>query len=272
MQSRSMSNDPTPAAVLSASAVRRAIARRVADAHRTIGDDALLAFVSGSVVDDIADAKSDVDMSVIFHRLPAESALIAACRDAGGSEWFWRTGTLNGDGMVVAFRLDDIEVQIGYSDIDTLRAQVNTLLIDHNPDTPLHKLAEGIVKAEPLAGADQLTELQGQPCSVSAGACARHGRALSAAVDAVARHRPTRRSGRSAVVSRRNGERLLRDVRNPGRVEPTLFHPLSVQAHAAPRREPAAGTRRSRRTRRNAARSADAPRVRPALRTRGRSA
>ena len=157
-----MSDDPTPAAVLSASAVRRAIARRVADAHRTIGDDALLAFVSGSVVDDIADAKSDIDMSVIFHRLPAESALIAACRDAGGREWFWRTGTLHDDGMVVAFRLDDIEVQIGYSDIDTLRAQMNTLLIDHNPDTPLHKLAEGIIKAEPLAGADQLTELQGR--------------------------------------------------------------------------------------------------------------
>ena len=144
----------------SESAIRRTLARRVADAHLAIGDDRLIAFVSGSVVDDLADAKSDVDMSVVFQELPPEEALAAACQRAGGAAWFWQTGTLRDDGLVVAFRLDDIEVQIGYSDARTLHAQVDTLLVEHNPDTPLHKLAEGILKAEALAGADQLTALQ----------------------------------------------------------------------------------------------------------------
>jgi len=48
------------------SAQRRAIAQRVADAHA-----APLAFVSGSVVDELADERSDVDMSVVFDALPA---------------------------------------------------------------------------------------------------------------------------------------------------------------------------------------------------------
>ena len=152
--------DPKNAVPPSASAVRREIARRVATAHQAIGDDALLAFVSGSVVDDIADAKSDIDMSVVFQQLPTEADLAAACRRAGGTDWFWCTGALSDEGMVVAFRVDEIEVQIGYSDARTLHAQVDTLLVEHNPDTPLHKLAEGILKAELLAGAEQLAALQ----------------------------------------------------------------------------------------------------------------
>ena len=45
---------------------RLAIAQRVADAHRGIDDVSLLSFVSGSTVENLADACSDVDMSVIF--------------------------------------------------------------------------------------------------------------------------------------------------------------------------------------------------------------
>lgn len=141
--------------------LRRAIAQRVADAHRSLaGGDALLAFVSGSVVDELADARSDVDMSVVFETLPPESELNAACQRAGGAPWFWSAGTLADGGLVVAFRLDGIEVQIGYSDRKTLVAHLDTLLVEHTPDTPIHKLGEGILKAEPLAGERALRELQ----------------------------------------------------------------------------------------------------------------
>ena len=37
----------------------------------------MLALLSGSVVEDIADALSDVDMSVVFETLPAEAELQA---------------------------------------------------------------------------------------------------------------------------------------------------------------------------------------------------
>ena len=45
---------------------RHRLAQRVAEAHRGVDDSSLLAFVSGSVVDGLADAQSDVDMSVVF--------------------------------------------------------------------------------------------------------------------------------------------------------------------------------------------------------------
>ena len=137
------------------SARRRAIAQRVADAH-----GAPLAFVSGSVVEELADERSDVDMSVVFDVLPARDELAEACRRAGGTDWFWSAGALDDGGLVVAFRVDGIEVQIGYSDAKTLDAHLDELLVEHQPDTPTHKLGEGILKAEPLAGAARLAALQ----------------------------------------------------------------------------------------------------------------
>ncbi len=174
-----MPSDPSS---LGAAARRHlAIAQRVADAHRGIDDSSLLAFVSGSTVEDLVDEFSDVDMSVVFARLPGEAALRSACRRAaaaaatgapdaeGGKtdekpegEWTWSMGNLEdaGEGGVVAFRIDGIEVQIGYAAEAGLTADIDELLVVHNPDTPNHKLAEGIAKALPLAGAGLLQALQ----------------------------------------------------------------------------------------------------------------
>lgn len=138
--------------------LRVAIAQRVADAHRGIDDASLLSFVSGSTVDNLADARSDVDMSVVFAALPEEAVLRDACRRAGG-EWFWSQGDVS-EGLVVAFRVDGIEVQIGYNSEATLTADLDEVLVRHNPDTPNHKLAEGVLKALPLAGAERLAALQ----------------------------------------------------------------------------------------------------------------
>ena len=137
------------------SALRRTIAQRVADAHA-----APLAFVSGSVVDELADQRSDVDMSVVFDALPERDALLEACRRAGGTDWFWHAGDLADGGLVVAFRIDGIEVQIGYSDTKTLDAHLDELLVEHKADTSTHKLGEGILKAEALAGAERLAVLK----------------------------------------------------------------------------------------------------------------
>jgi hypothetical protein len=146
---------------IDASNLRRAIARRVADAHAALDDPALLALVSGSVVDGTADERSDVDMSVVLSRWPeTEAPLEAACAAAGGSAWFWRAGSLAETGLVVAFRIDGIEVQIGYATHDKLASDLDELLLRHNPDTPLHKLGEGLLKAEALAGGPLLDALK----------------------------------------------------------------------------------------------------------------
>ena len=148
------------ATAASASDRLRALAQRVAQAHVGLREPVVLSLLSGSVVEDIADALSDVDMSVVFETLPAEAELQAACAQAGGSAWFWQAGSLAEGGLVVAFRLDGVEIQIGYNDLATLQREVDQVLVDHDPDTPQHKLAEGLLKAEPLIGAARLEALQ----------------------------------------------------------------------------------------------------------------
>jgi len=137
---------------------RLALARRVADAHRGIDASSLLSFVSGSTVEGIADARSDVDMSVLFAALPEERLLRDACRTIGG-EWFWSSGNVS-EGLVVSFMLDGIEVQIGYNSEARFVADLDEVLVRHDPDTVNHKLAEGVLKGVPLAGAERFHALQ----------------------------------------------------------------------------------------------------------------
>lgn len=146
--------------VAARAARHRALAARAADAHRPLGDARLCAFVSGSTVEDLVDARSDVDMSVVFERMPASERLQQACRDAGCTGWDWSIGDPADGSFVVSFRLDGVDVQIGYSTHAALGAHLDELLVRHNPDTPLHKLAEGILKAEPLIDAEALRDAQ----------------------------------------------------------------------------------------------------------------
>ena len=139
---------------------RRRLAQRVSDGHRGIDDSTLLTFLSGSVVDGLADARSDVDMSVVMAELPGRDVLERACQAAGGTPWFWSSGDLASQQLVVAFHVDDVEVQVAYASHAVLHDQLDELLVRHNPDTPLQKLAEGILKAEPLFSQQPLQALQ----------------------------------------------------------------------------------------------------------------
>lgn len=141
-----------------ASDLRRRLARRVAEAHAPLSP--WMGLVSGSTVEDAADARSDVDMSLLFETLPPESALRDACTAAGGAPWHWQVGDFDGSGAVVAFRLEGIETQIAYASRASFEAELDQVLLRHDPDTPLHKLCEGVAKAEPLAGAAALAAAQ----------------------------------------------------------------------------------------------------------------
>ncbi|MFZ2651398.1 MAG: hypothetical protein WA210_14950 [Burkholderiaceae bacterium] len=139
---------------------RRAIARRFADAHRGIDDASLLAYLSSPGADEIADPKSDIDMSIVFQSLPDESVLAAACARVTRAPWICHQGSLAEGCMVVALRVDGIEVQIGYCDHATLNARVNDLIVGHGPGAELPGLDQAILKAEPLAGRAELARLQ----------------------------------------------------------------------------------------------------------------
>jgi hypothetical protein len=134
------------------------IAQRVADSHRGIDDASLLSFVSGSTVEDLADDRSDVDMSVVFDALPDREVLRAACQRVG-DDWFWSDGDTT-DGLVVSFRVDGIEVQIGYANHAGLVKELEDVIVRHDPASWNAKLVEGVLKALPLAGAERLAALQ----------------------------------------------------------------------------------------------------------------
>jgi hypothetical protein len=140
--------------------VRRRIASRVAAAHEAALPGPLLALVSGSTVEELADERSDVDMGIVLPTLPDRATLEAACAQAGGTAWFWCIGDAADGGLVAAFHVQGIETQVAYSTRERFEIEIDEVLLRHNPDTPLHKLAEGVLKAEPLAGADALRAVQ----------------------------------------------------------------------------------------------------------------
>lgn len=137
---------------------RRRLAQRVLDAHRGIDDSSLLAFVSGSVVDGLADARSDIDLCIAWNDPPPLEQLQQACRAAGGSPW--APGAVEPAGAPVAFQADGIEVRLTYTTHDALLQQLDELLVRHRPDSPVHRLADAILKAEPLFGHRPLQALQ----------------------------------------------------------------------------------------------------------------
>jgi hypothetical protein len=136
--------------------LRRAVAQRVADAHEPLLPGAITAMVFGSTADGLADTRSDIDMSIVFEQLPAEDELAAACRSTGGGAWAWRSGRLHEEGMAVSFELDGIEVQVVYTDPRILQADLDELLVEHKPDTLNHKIAEGLLRAQPLIAPERL--------------------------------------------------------------------------------------------------------------------
>ncbi len=154
-----MATPPQPAFAV---ATRRAMAHRVADAHAALAPGALCAMLLGSTADGSADDRSDLDISLVFDHLPDEAALAAACRGCGGGVWLWQSGQLHEEGLAVGFTVDGIEVQIAYSAPAILQRDLNELLVEHKADTLNHKIAEGLLKAEALIGAERLLAWRAQ--------------------------------------------------------------------------------------------------------------
>lgn len=143
------------------SSQRRRLAQRVADAHRNIDDGTLLAWVTGSVVEGLADAQSDVNLALIWAEDQPPEVLRQACAHAGGEGWHPEHGP---DGRLrgVRFQADGIEVQLAYGTHAALDTVLDELLLRHRPDGPAHEWGDAMVRAEPLFGHRPLQALQGR--------------------------------------------------------------------------------------------------------------
>ncbi|HSG98484.1 MAG TPA: hypothetical protein VLB27_00445 [candidate division Zixibacteria bacterium] len=108
----------------------------------------------GSGAEGRCDYFSDLDMSVYYDELPGEEELTASRVTLGGSERKWTLGTRADGWFAEAFEIDGIECQVGHTLISGFEETLDEVLVRHNPDTPLHKALDGLMKGRILFGAE----------------------------------------------------------------------------------------------------------------------
>lgn len=140
-------------------ALRRALARRMTDAHRACADPAWLAFNAAASVRRTAD-EADLKLTFVLRSLPDESTLHDACERAGATPWLRREGACLQGSFLVHCRAEGLSVQLLYLDRATLERCIDESELPADPLPALRSLAEDVVRAEPLAGHAELARLQ----------------------------------------------------------------------------------------------------------------
>lgn len=140
-------------------ALRRAVARRIADAHRACADPSWLAFNSAASTPRGAD-EADLKLTFVLRSLPDESILLDACARAGATPWLRRQGACAQGSFMVHCRAEGVSVQLIYLDRATLERAVDESDAALDALPALRSLTDDVVRAEPLAGHAELARLQ----------------------------------------------------------------------------------------------------------------
>jgi hypothetical protein len=139
---------------------RRAAARRLADAHRSLGDASMLAFSFASAVGGPAGERPELNLTIVLASLPQQSLLAEVGGRAGATPWTRRQGDLAGGDFAVALGIDDMDARIRYLD----RATLDRTLADTTPmgerGSEVRSLADTILRGEALVGHAELERLK----------------------------------------------------------------------------------------------------------------
>lgn len=114
----------------------------------------------GSGAEGRCDYFSDLDMSVYYDELPSEEELNASRVALGGSARKWTLGDRAEGWFAEAYDIDGIECQVGHTLISSFEETLDEVLVSHNPDTPLHKALDGLMKGRILYGAELIEPWQ----------------------------------------------------------------------------------------------------------------
>ena len=141
-------------------AARRTAARRLADAHRGLGDASMLAFSFASAVREPVGERPELNVTIVLASLPEQSLLVVAGARAGATSWTWREGDLAGGDLAVACGVDDVEARVRYVD----RAALNRTLTVTPPKgeggSDVESLGDTILRGEALVGHAELERLK----------------------------------------------------------------------------------------------------------------
>jgi hypothetical protein len=146
--------EPAPAAA------RRALARRITDAHRVLADSSWLAFSSSSGGIGERGAALQLNLSFVLQALPDEKTLLDACARTGAMPGLRREGASGDGNFMVKWRADGTDVQVLYLDRQSLNRALDETELPATALQAPRRLAQEILKAEPLAGHAELARLQ----------------------------------------------------------------------------------------------------------------
>jgi hypothetical protein len=137
----------------------RALARRITDAylrHMTLSG----AILAGSGARGDADRYSDLDLLLYAEEVPPAEAPAAARRELGAG----RAVVLlahGPNGFLDQFPLEGVQCQVGVIPLGDVEDELDGLLVDHEGlDTPVAKIATGMLEGIPLYGDELIARLR----------------------------------------------------------------------------------------------------------------
>jgi hypothetical protein len=145
----------------SASEHLRVLGRRVLIAYCDLPGVACAA-IAGSAAEGIADAHSDLDMTVYYDSdsLPSEADLNLARSKLGGSDRIWMLGDRAEGDIAESFRLTGVECQVGHITVTKWEAEMAGVLAGKDPGGPLHKAMSGTLTSIAVHGRSRLQAWQ----------------------------------------------------------------------------------------------------------------
>lgn len=124
---------------------------------------ACAAMVTGSVAKGLADAYSDIDMSIFYTDALPDAATIDALRERlGGGPQKWGAGSHEEGVVITAFDLAGLEVQMIHTTVAAWEASLAEVQHKLTVDTPLAKALEGISVCKALSGEEWIARWKAQ--------------------------------------------------------------------------------------------------------------
>jgi hypothetical protein len=120
------------------------------------------AAITGSSAEGHSDEFSDLDMTVYYDALPPEAQIRAVRETVGGGPLIWTMGDPNDGDFAEAFRVREIEVQIGHITVSRWEAEIERTLRGEEPASPQHKAMSGTLVSTAVFGEPLLQRWQSQ--------------------------------------------------------------------------------------------------------------
>ena len=111
--------------------------------------------ITGSAAEGVADAFSDLDMTVYYDSaLPTEAELYDVRAAHGTPDREWLIGERDGGAIAEAYEWNGIQVQIGHVTVAQWESDIAEVVDRYACDTPLHKAMSGTLASVTVSGAE----------------------------------------------------------------------------------------------------------------------